>query len=57
MLTLEQIKQHLQDANLRKVAENSGVTYHKIYRLFHDVHTPRYDTVKKLSDYFEAKNG
>lgn len=57
MLTLEQIRKHLQDANLRKVAENSGVAYFKIYRLFHDVHTPRYDTVKKLSDYFEAKNG
>ncbi len=54
MLTVEQIRQKLADANLSKVAERSGVHYASIYRLIKG-HEPMYSTVKALSDYLTQK--
>jgi predicted transcriptional regulator len=53
MLTLEQIKQKLEDANLKRVAEKAGVHYNSLYGLMRG-RNPSYDTVKKLSDYLEG---
>lgn len=51
MLTVEQIKKRLKDANLRKVAESAGVHPATLYRFMNDDSKPLYDTVKALSDY------
>ena len=57
MKTLEEIKQLLKDAKLRKVAANAGVHYNAVYRLMNGQVKPSYETVKKLSDYLENDNG
>jgi len=51
MMTIEQIKQRLDDANLKRVAENAGVHPATVYRFMQDDGKPLYDTVKALSDY------
>lgn len=56
MLTVEQVKQRLTDANLKRVAENCGVHPATIYRLMQENSSPSYETVKALSDYLESKN-
>lgn len=53
MLTLEQIKERLQDSNLAKVAQKAGIHYNSLYGLMKG-RNPSYDTVKKLSDYLEG---
>ncbi len=55
MMTLEEIKNQLQDANLKRVAERAGVHYNALYRLMNGNTNPSYETVKKLSDYLENK--
>lgn len=57
MLTIEQIKELLVDANLRRVAELSGVHEATIYRFMRENTNPSYQTVKALSDYLEDKIG
>ena len=54
MLTLEVIKERLKDANLKKVADSAGVHYNALYRLMNEKSEPKYETVKKLSDYLEG---
>jgi DNA-binding phage protein len=51
MLTVEQIKSRLKDANLKRVAENAGVHPATVYRLMNEDSKPLYETVKALSDY------
>ena len=51
MMTIEQIKKRLADANLKRVAENSGVHPATVYRLMEGESKPLYETVKALSDY------
>lgn len=51
MMTVEQIKQRLEDANLKRVAENAGVHPATVYRFMQEESKPLYDTVKALSDY------
>lgn len=55
MLTVEQIKQKLEDANLRKVAEKAGLTPGTMYKFMSNSNRPSYDTVLKLSNYLEGK--
>lgn len=60
MLTLEQIKSRLADANLRRVAQNAGIHPATVYRFMNEDSRPLYETVKALSDYLtkqEAVNG
>jgi transcriptional regulator with XRE-family HTH domain len=61
MMTIEQIKKRLSDANLKRVAEKSGVHPATVYRFMQDESKPLYETVKALSDYLskqeEAING
>jgi predicted transcriptional regulator len=54
MLTIEQIRERLADANLMKVAQRSGVHYASLYR-FVNGKDPMYATVKALSDYLLQK--
>lgn len=57
MLTIEEVRWHLGDANLKKIAERSGVSYSAIYRIMADKdHVPSYNTVKLLSDYIKSRN-
>ena len=53
MMTIEQIKVRLEDANLKRVAENAGVHPAMIYRFMQQQSQPLYETVKALSDYLE----
>ena len=53
MMTIEQIKIRLADANLKRVAENAGVHPATIYRFMQQQSQPLYETVKALSDYLE----
>lgn len=60
MMTIEQIKTSLEDANLKRVAENAGVHPATVYRFMQKNSSPLYETVKALSDYLsnkEAVNG
>jgi transcriptional regulator with XRE-family HTH domain len=51
MMTVEQIKKRLEDANLKRVAENAGVHPATVYRFMQEDSKPLYETVKALSDY------
>jgi predicted transcriptional regulator len=50
MLTPEQIRQRLHDANLRKVADRADVKYATLWRLMNGA-SPKYHTVRAISDY------
>lgn len=54
MLTLDKIKELLQDTNLSAIAQAVQVHPNTLYRLM-DGQEPKYNTVKSLSDYFEDK--
>jgi DNA-binding phage protein len=51
MLTVEQIKKRLKDANLKRVAENAHIHPATVYRFMQSESKPLYETVKALSDY------
>ena len=55
MMTVEQIKKRLEDANLKRVAENAGVHPATLYRFMQLDSNPLYETVKALSDYLQEK--
>lgn len=55
MMTTEQIKKRLRDANLKRVAENAGVHPATVYRFMQEDSNPLYETVKALSDYLSLK--
>jgi predicted transcriptional regulator len=55
MMTVEQIRKRLEDANLKRVAENAGVHPATVYRLMNEDSKPLYETVKALSDYLEGQ--
>jgi DNA-binding phage protein len=54
MLTLDEIKAQLQDANLMRVATNAGVHPASLYRIMRGSGQASYETVKKLSDYLQG---
>ena len=55
-MNLEQIKEQLEDSNLRKVAEASGLHYNVVTRLMKGDTDPRYSTVDALAPYLKAKD-
>lgn len=55
MKTVEQIRSALSDRNLKKVAEEAGISSASVYRLMKHDGKPLYETVKALSDYLEGK--
>jgi transcriptional regulator with XRE-family HTH domain len=55
MFTLEQIRTLLDDRNVEKVAENTGIHRNTISAIRAGRHTnPTYTTVKTLSDYLSG---
>lgn len=56
MLTLDEVKSRLEDCNLKAVSEKAGVHYNALYRMMRGGTHPAYETVKKLSDYLEARD-
>lgn len=56
MLTVEQIKTRLKDANLKRVAQAAGVHPATVYRLMSEDSKPLYETVKALSDYLSKRD-
>lgn len=51
MMTLDQIRERLKDANLRKVAAGAGLPYSRVWRLMSGSHQPMHSTVEALSRY------
>jgi hypothetical protein len=51
MMTIEQIRSRLADANLKRVAERVGLHPATVYRLMNEDSKPLYETVEILSEY------
>jgi len=57
MLSLEEIRQRLQDRVIRKVADACGLCETTIFEIRDGKNTnPKLSTINALSDYFEAQN-
>ena len=54
MLTLEEIKDQLEDRSPAKVSGKTGVPIHTIRRIMRG-ESVRYESIKALSDYFTRK--
>lgn len=55
-MTIDQIREALQDRNLKEVERRTGVHYVTLSRIRSGAHTnPRYKTVKTLEDYFKEQ--
>lgn len=55
MMTVEQIKTRLKDANLKRIAQGAGVHPATVYRFMQEGSKPLYETVKSLSDYLSSQ--
>ncbi len=55
MLPLEKIQEKLKDRRLRIVAAETGLHHNTVYLISKGKGNPTYETMKKLSDYLEAK--
>lgn len=54
MLTLEEIREKLNDRNLAKVSRATGVGYNNLHGIANGTkNNPSYNVIKKLSDYLE----
>lgn len=53
-MTLDEIREKLQDRNLRTVAEKIGVHYNTIYKILNGDVNVRYSTILKLSEYLKG---
>jgi transcriptional regulator with XRE-family HTH domain len=52
MMTLDEIRSSLRDRKVRAVADAIGVHNQTVYSILNDrTHNPKYDTLRKLSDY------
>ena len=56
MFTAEQIRQQLQDTNLRKLSEKLDLHYMTVWRFMQCEGEPSYRTVKALSDYLVSRS-
>lgn len=54
MLTLDEIRQRMQDRRVRRVAAAIGVHHQTIYNVMEPNANPSHDTLKKLSDYLQG---
>ena len=55
MMTLQQIREALNDLNLTRVAEATGVNYHTIVRLANGNAEPAYETVRLIVLYLQQR--
>lgn len=53
MLEIEEIRKRLEDRTLTKVAEKAGVPYDTLWAVASGRNNPSYETLQKLSIYFE----
>jgi len=56
MLTLEEIRELLQDRRLMVVAQRTGLHYNTLLKIRDNTSSPSYEAVKALSDYFTAND-
>jgi len=57
MLTIEEIREKLQDKNLEAVARRTGLSRQTLSNIRNDkVIAPSYKTIKIISDYLEGVN-
>jgi transcriptional regulator with XRE-family HTH domain len=57
MLSLDQITALLQDRKLTTVSKAAGLSHQAVWRLAKGhSKSPSYETIKKLSDYFESQS-
>lgn len=57
MLTLDSIQKILKsDRNIAAVSKKTGISRWTIYRLRDGIGDAQYETVKRLSDYFDSPN-
>lgn len=55
-MTIEQIREALQDRNLKEVERRTGVHYVTLSRIRSGAHTnPRYQTMKTLEEYLKEQ--
>ena len=54
MIEIEELRQRLAPYNLTRVAEQSGVDKHTLYRLMNERSRPTYETVRKLIKWMEG---
>tara|TARA_R110000803_G_scaffold177046_1_gene239445 strand:- start:205 stop:375 length:171 start_codon:yes stop_codon:yes gene_type:complete len=55
MLTPEEIRKKLTDVNMSKIARDTGLSRPTIYKFLNGLDNMQYDTVKKVSEYFERE--
>lgn len=56
MMSLEEIREAMQDRRLRVIATKTGISYPTLLTIRDDARAnPRHDILKKLSDYFTGK--
>lgn len=55
MIEIEELRQRLAPYNLTRVAEQSGVDKHTLYRLMNERSRPAYETVKRLVEWMEGE--
>lgn len=56
MLTPEEIRDKLTDVNMSQIARDTGLSRPTIYKFLNSMANMQYDTVKKVSDYFEKED-
>lgn len=54
MYTVEQIRKRLQDSNMKAVARKAGVHHNSLLAMMRGDRLPRYETLKRLSDYIDS---
>lgn len=53
-MMLDEIREKLQDRNLKVIAEKIGVHYNTIYKIASGDTTVKYSTILKLSEYLKG---
>lgn len=54
MLSLEEIRERLQDRRLRVIAEKTGLSYPTVLNVRDNIRSnPTYEVLKKISEYLE----
>ena len=56
MLTPDEIREKLTDVNMSKIARETGLTRPTIYKFLTGAENMQYDTVKRVSEYFERES-
>jgi hypothetical protein len=56
MMSLDEIREAMQDRRLRVLADKTGISYPTLLTVRDNLRAnPRHDILKKLSDYFTSK--